>query len=391
LPAQRPQPLPLAAAGMAWRAATTSGDSGAAPPGAASTQGEGSLGCGEGGQDQGSSEQDWNASPEAALAVARAAEARRPEVLLLKSSPAAAGAGALWEPIVEDPGRRSFAYVLRGRNSGLTEEELGEWFEALHPGSVGTGASAWTDAAYRGQRLLRKTAWYVWPPCRCAYDYADTHQAILSEPRFRAAVERISARVAEVCGVASDPPNSVNLNFYPPGGGVGWHSDDEPLFDGLKRETAIISLSLCERGGVDGLGNRWFEVRLKRPFARGASRGAEEMRAVELRHGDLMTMEGLFQLYYLHSAWPGDRTDLLEAPGRSAYGERINMTWRWVVQHGSGCPLASASAEHTLRKPAREVCDGGLRPAPDDVCWDYLKGSCWRGQRCRWRHPTGNS
>jgi len=296
----------------------------------------------------------------------------------------------LWEPLVEDVGRRSFSYVLRQGCSGLAQEELDGWFQALHPSNVGTGPAAWTDAAYQGQQLLRKTAWYVWPPCHCAYDYADTHQAILTEPRMRAAVEQISARVAEVCGVADNPPNSVNLNFYPPGGGVGWHSDDEPLFDGLRRETAIISLSLSERGGADGLGSRWFEVRLKRPFARGGRRGAgkkeeEQLRAVELRHGDLMTMEGLFQLYYLHSAWPGDRTDLLEAPGRSAHGERINLTWRWVVQHASGCPSTASAAK------GAEVSGERAKPVPDDVCWDYMRGACWRGQRCRWRHPVEGS
>ncbi|CAE8620616.1 unnamed protein product, partial [Polarella glacialis] len=64
---------------------------------------------------------------------------------------------------------------------------------------------------------------------------------IASDAPLRAVLEEITARVAQVCGV--ELPSSVNLNFYPPGGGVG-----------------------------------------------------------------------------------------LQAPGRSAFGERVNLTWRWIVE-----------------------------------------------------------
>jgi len=229
--------------------------------------------------------------------------------------------------------RNSFSYVLRREAGFFSDGELSDWFAALHPGAVGVGNGAWTAATFQGQELLRKTAWYVWPPCQCAYDYADTHQEIISDPSMCAAIEKVTARVVEVCGVQRHPPNSVNMNFYPPGGGVGFHSDDEPLFDGLARETTIISLSLAA-GGEGCAGSRWFEVRLKKP-------SKSEVRAMELQHGDLITMEGFFQRHYLHSAWPGDRLDLLEAPGRSAFGERINLTWRWIVQHGRDCPAAT--------------------------------------------------
>lgn len=244
----------------------------------------------------------------------------------------------------------------------LSQGEMDDWFQELHPQSLGVGNGAWTDAFFKGQVLLRKTAWYVWPPCQCAYDYADTHQDIVSNPLMYNVIHKISQRIFEVCGVQDNPPNSVNLNFYPPGGGVGFHSDDEPLFDGLRREAAIISLSLAEvpnrqpaesfekselahkeaHPGMHvldrtAIGSRWFEVRLKRAFGKD-----RDVQAVELRHGDLMTMEGLFQLYYLHSAWPGDRNDTIEEAGRSAYGERINLTWRWIVQHMDGCPLSAS-------------------------------------------------
>lgn len=254
-------------------------------------------------------------------------------VRLLRDLP---GASPQWESFIEDAERRSYSYVLRRECGTLaSEDQLSAWFHALHPSSVGVGNGGWTAAYHRGDKLLRKTAWYVWPPCTCTYVYADTHQPPVCDPQMEKTIDAISQRVFEVCGVVDNPPDSVNLNFYPPGGGVGFHSDDEPLFDGLNREIAIISLSLSEPSSDRKLGSRWFEVRLKK-----GQRGKwGDVRAVELRRGDLMTMEGFFQLYYLHSAWPGDRLDVVEGPGRTAHGDRINLTWRWVVSHTCDCAL----------------------------------------------------
>jgi alkylated DNA repair dioxygenase AlkB len=44
--------------------------------------------------------------------------------------------------------------------------------------------------------------------------------------------QELSPQVTAACGVEVSPPNSCNLNYYPPGGGVGFHADDEPLFGG---------------------------------------------------------------------------------------------------------------------------------------------------------------
>mmetsp|Transcript_78712 Transcript_78712/g.138872 ORF Transcript_78712/g.138872 Transcript_78712/m.138872 type:complete len:305 (-) Transcript_78712:30-944(-) len=238
-----------------------------------------------------------------------------------------------WKPFVEDVSRWSFAYVLPRASSGLTEAQLLAWFQALHPQNLSSAGDCWTDAAFNGRKLLRKTGWYVWPPCQCAYEYADTNQGIISNPEMKAAIHEISACIFRLCGVEDNPPNSVNLNFYPEGGGVGFHADDEKLFDGLNQETCIISLSLCDKHASSPQGSRWFEVKLKKPWG-------SEVKALELQHGDLMTMEGFFQKHYLHSAWPGDRDDIVEAPelGRWALGERINLTWRYIVRHNPSCP-----------------------------------------------------
>ena len=49
-----------------------------------------------------------------------------------------------------------------------------------------------------------------------------------------------------------------------------------------------------------------------------------------LGHGDILVMDGQCQDEFLH------RTD----PGREQ--ERINLTFRWVKQHASSCPLFKA-------------------------------------------------
>mgnify|MGYP006099765719 CR=1 FL=1 len=103
----------------------------------------------------------------------------------------------------------------------------------------------------------------------------------------------------------------------------------------------IISLSLCNEPTEEGDGTRKFQVKLKQEFE-----GKEEkLFELELNHGDLMTMEGLHQLFYLHSVWPGDSKEYQDHP--LTKGERINLTWRTLVKHLDGskecnglvCPL----------------------------------------------------
>ncbi|CAD7960676.1 unnamed protein product [Amoebophrya sp. A25] len=326
-----------------------------------------------------------------------------------------------WKPFLEDGPRRSFSYVLRheadnsagiidgvkddpnnlpsptstsSSNSSLPRPrfssfELARWFRELHPDALGVNTTgAWTDAHYKGKLLLRKTAWHVLnPECECEYGYSDTWQMRITNERMRDLLSEMSQRVFEVCGLDGDDLNSVNLNYYPRGGGVGFHADDEFLFDGLNRDACIVSLSLCgasgseeeeedkgagaggtaplddEGGGKNGGGNnpenktpttgseeeqggsRKFQVRLKKAFA-----GRDpKIHEVVLNHGDLMTMEGLFQLYYLHSVWPGDDTAQQDHP--LTQGERINLTWRRITRHLDGseeckqfkCPLSESS------------------------------------------------
>merc|ERR1719263_1583149 len=95
-----------------------------------------------------------------------------------------------------------------------------------------------------------------------------------------------------LCGLRgrSRWPNCCNLNLYEDGGqSVGWHADDEELFQGKSNDCPIISFSLGEA--------RTFELQLKEG---GADAGAASEHRVRLGSGDLMTMEGLTQKHYQH-------------------------------------------------------------------------------------------
>jgi len=97
---------------------------------------------------------------------------------------------------------------------------------------------------------------------------------------------------------------------------VGWHSDDEPLFQGKFRDIMIISLSL----GV----KRKFELRFNWP-----EEGEKPVRSFQLGSGDLMTMEGMTQKHMMHRV-PKEE---------NVKGSRINLTWRWVIKHTPKCPV----------------------------------------------------
>jgi len=124
----------------------------------------------------------------------------------------------------------------------------------------------------------------------------------------------ITEAVCQACGI-SELPNSCNANFYEDGSqAVGWHADDEPLFEATRQDALIISLSLGA--------TRQFEVRPKDDPL--------DTTRVALRDGDLCTMEGLMQKHYLHRV-PTERR-ISEA--------RINLTWRWITAHDRDCPAA---------------------------------------------------
>lgn len=96
-----------------------------------------------------------------------------------------------WVPFVEDEATHSFAYYYDydaasssddGKGSSsifASQADLDRWFRELHPSNydtTGSGGNAkqdeisWTGASYKGEVLLRKTAWCVFDEaCKCEY------------------------------------------------------------------------------------------------------------------------------------------------------------------------------------------------------------------------------
>mmetsp|Transcript_19731 Transcript_19731/g.63705 ORF Transcript_19731/g.63705 Transcript_19731/m.63705 type:complete len:128 (+) Transcript_19731:143-526(+) len=121
-----------------------------------------------------------------------------------------------------------------------------------------------------------------------------------------------------MCGLTDqkDWPDACNMNLYEDGGmSVGWHSDDERLFQGKFTDVMIISLSF----GI----SRRFELRLNWPES-----GEKAVCKVMLGNGDMLSMEGMCQKHMMHRVPKEDNKT----------GPRINLTWRWVLKHNAGCP-----------------------------------------------------
>mmetsp|Transcript_139015 Transcript_139015/g.432499 ORF Transcript_139015/g.432499 Transcript_139015/m.432499 type:complete len:354 (-) Transcript_139015:132-1193(-) len=213
-----------------------------------------------------------------------------------------------WEYPLRDEAHRCFAGLLRPQ---IPESTLRR-FERL----VRDGA-AWHQPKRprTGELLPRMTDWMTAERCRCTYRYGGVEVDPTQFPDWM--IELMEA-VMPFCGLRGQGrwPNCCNLNLYEDGGmSVGWHADDEDLFQGKASDCPIISLSLGQA--------RTFELR-----ARGAGDDAPAASRVLLRSGDLMTMEGLTQKHYQH-----------RVPRERASGPRINLTWRWIRCHQVRCPF----------------------------------------------------
>jgi len=213
-----------------------------------------------------------------------------------------------WKYVCDDPGRRCFAGHYP---SGLSPDQCLKYFNLINEGTD------WKQPQGNLGPIPRKTAWMVWPGCKCVYRYGSIEVEPLDYPQW---MEEVLSIVMPKCGITDRAhwPNSCNLNLYQDGGmSVGWHSDDESLFQGKFQDIRIISLSFGAR--------RKFEVRANWP-----EEGELPMRTMMLGNGDLCTMEGMFQKHYQH-----------RVPKEGGVnGPRINLTWRWTVKHTPRCPAS---------------------------------------------------
>jgi len=211
-----------------------------------------------------------------------------------------------WEYPLVDESRRSFCGYLPGM---LSEEQCADFFDRIHDGTD------WYQPEGKNGPMPRKTVWLVSKPCHCKYKYGSFEV----EPQvFPPWMVELMSTVMPLCGFKkrSQWPNSCNVNLYEDGGmSVGWHSDDEALFQGKFRDVQILSLSFGQL--------RKFELRLNHP-----ERGEKKETCLMLGNGDLATMEGMTQKHMQHRVPREDQS----------MGPRINLTWRWVVKHNPRCP-----------------------------------------------------
>eukprot|EP00494_Astrolonche_serrata_P002001 UN02007 len=117
-------------------------------------------------------------------------------------------------------------------------------------------------------------------------------------------------------------PNCCNVNYYANGEQkVGWHSDNEPLYQSKYRDCLIVSLSIGA--------TRTFQFR--------KNWTQDNPTTIKLKSGDLMTMEGLFQRFYVHR---------VPSENKGSVGPRINFTWRWITFHSrnDGCSMDGRNA-----------------------------------------------
>lgn len=77
-----------------------------------------------------------------------------------------------WQPLVQDNVTTSYAYYLPATSLShvASWKNLDRWFQELQPSNYRPDESAWTEASYNGELLLRKTAWTVLDErCTCEY------------------------------------------------------------------------------------------------------------------------------------------------------------------------------------------------------------------------------
>lgn len=217
--------------------------------------------------------------------------------------------GVNWQYELNDESRRSYAAYLPSR---FTSEQTKQFFDTAKDGIK------WEQPDGPMGPIPRKTAWLVAPGgCDCNYRYGRIEVQPQVYPQWMIDMMKVLMPLAGLPEM-NTWPDCCNVNLYEDGGmSVGWHSDDEALFQGKFNDIRIISFSLGAK--------RKFEMRTNWP-----EKGEKPVRTLWLGDGDLCTMEGMMQKHYQHRV---PKEGYVE-------GQRINMTWRWIKKHSPKCPAA---------------------------------------------------
>ena len=207
--------------------------------------------------------------------------------------PVATKRGNGWKLVLNDNLRRSF---LSYRSSPFSGVLINSWYYNC------LNDLPWVRPWVNDKLLNRKACWLTLPGISTPYKYGGMKWPCNDMPGW---FQAVTTHVMQECGVTQFP-NSCNANLYEcEDDVVGWHADDEPIFQATVRDALIISLSLGA--------SRTFAYRLNTQL--------NIEHTVRLGDGDLCTMEGMMQKYYKHA--------ILPEKGKAE--PRINLTWRWIV------------------------------------------------------------
>jgi len=207
-----------------------------------------------------------------------------------------------WQVVLSNEEKRSYS---AHRKSPFSIAELDKYY------NLAKNKIPWNRPLVDGKPLPRSAAFLVAGNCTCQYRYSGTRWDGHKFPEW---FTELTKRVMDELGLDIEYlPNSCNVNLYEDGSeSVGWHSDNEPLFESQFKDCLIVSLSLGVARNFQ-FQEQWADGR--------------RLQTVNLSAGDIMTMEGLFQRYYSH-----------RVPRDNSRGPRINFTWRYVRRHDRGCP-----------------------------------------------------
>ncbi|CAE7213955.1 ALKBH2 [Symbiodinium sp. CCMP2592] len=142
-----------------------------------------------------------------------------------------------WQYMLKDDALRSYSSMCR---NAVPQDLAWRWYEQLRT------QLQWQDLCderYQGEgkHIPRRTIFTVFNGCSCVYKYSGVSVKPTIEPDFVAEIRKYCVGVS---GLATQP-NCCNINLYRDGrDSVGWHTDDEELFEGGYKDITILSLSL---------------------------------------------------------------------------------------------------------------------------------------------------
>ncbi|CAE8709106.1 unnamed protein product [Polarella glacialis] len=197
---------------------------------------------------------------------------------------------------------------------GLSKQKASSLLRAVMRGIEDVGGWDRPEGAFG--TMARGTKWLVDGSCSCPYRYGGITVDPVSP--FPPWMHELMQLCLPLCGLLERNhwPNSCNLNCYADGSdSLDWHADNEALFGGRDSDCCIISLSLGEE--------RRFELRPE--DRRGGEPPGPTACRLQLRSGDLCTMEGRTQRFYQHRVPKG--------PKGGGSRLRVNLTWRWIAAH----------------------------------------------------------